>query len=202
MSWPALLASIASTILLAAPFQWFLGAGKATFIRREPSPGSAWGQASFVSGIYAVAWDGLFGGLALDASTAAALLLAASAVALYEWARRTAGRQHLFIGLSGQVPAALLETGPYRWLRHPFYLSYLIAFAAVAVATRSRLGCAVSLASGVLFVVMALHDERTLARSPLAGAYADYRRRTGCLLLLPWHARTAKNDRDTPTSQR
>ena len=200
MSWPALLGSVALTILLAAPFQWFMGAGKATFIRREPSPGAAWGQASFVSGIYAVAWDGLFGGLALDAWTAAALLVAASAVGLHEWARRTAGRQRLFMGFDSRASSTLLGTGPYRWLRHPIYLSYLIAFAAVGVATRSRLGCAVALANGVLFVVMALHDERMLARSPLAEAYADYRRRTGRLLLLPWHARTAKNDRATPTS--
>ena len=73
MSWPALITSIALTILLASPFQWFLGAGGKTFIRREPSPGSAWGQASFASGIMAIAWVGLFGGLAIDIATLAAL---------------------------------------------------------------------------------------------------------------------------------
>ncbi|MCK9689148.1 methyltransferase family protein [Scleromatobacter humisilvae] len=201
MSWPALIASIVLTILLAAPFQWFLGAGARTFIRREPSPGAAWGQASFLSGIMAVAWVGLFGGLAPGATTGAALLLAAAAVALYEWARRTAGPQRLFIGLSGQAPAALLESGPYRWFRHPFYLSYLLAFAAVAVALHSRLGGAVALANTILFVVMALHDEHTLARSPLAPAYARYRRRVGVILLLPWHARSAKNDRGSPSAR-
>ena len=54
-----------------------------------------------------------------------------------------------------------------------------------------RLGVAVALANAALFVVMALHDERTLASSPLAEAYAAYRRRVGVLLLLPRRARDA-----------
>ena len=190
MSWPALITSIVLTILLASPFQWFMGAGKDTFIRREPSPGAVWGQCAFMSGIMAIAWVGLFGGLSLGIATVGALALASGSVVLYEWTRRTVGPQHLFIGLSGQVPGAVLETGPYRHLRHPFYLSYLIAFAAVALAMRSRLGTAVLAANVALFVVMALHDEATLARSPLAGAYADYRRRVGVLLMLPRRART------------
>lgn len=191
MSWPALITSIVLTVLLAAPLQWFIGAGKDTFIRREPSPGSAWGSASFVSGIMAIAWVGLFGGLAIDAATLGALALATVSVALYERARRTVGAQHFYIGLTERVPAALVEAGPYRHLRHPFYLSYLLAFAAVALAMRSRLGSAVALANAALFIVMALHDERTLARSALGEAHADYRRRVGVLLLLPRRARDA-----------
>ncbi len=191
MSWPALITSIVLTILLASPFQWFLGAGARTFIRREPSPGAAWGQTSFLSGIMAVAWVGLFGGLSPDLGTLGALALAAAAVALYEWARRTAGEKYLPIGLSDRVPAAVLERGPYRRMRHPFYLSYLLAFAAVALALRSRLGVGVALANAALFIVMALHDERTLARSALAGDYAAYRRRVGVALLLPWRTPAA-----------
>ena len=56
---------------------------------------------------------------------------------------------------------------------------------------RSRLGTGVALANTALFIVMALHDERTLARSPLAGAYAAYRGRVGMLLLLAWCSEAA-----------
>ncbi len=191
MSWPALIASIVLTLLLAAPFQWFIGAGRDTFVMRQPSQGALWGQVSFISGIAVIAWTGLFGGLAIDAGTLAALVLAAGAVALYEWARRTVGRQRLHVGLSGRVPDALVEDGPYRWLRHPFYLSYLLAFGAAALALRSLAGSLVALANVALFAGMALHDEASLARSPLASAYAAYRRRVGLLLLLPRRTRGA-----------
>ena len=191
MSWPALIASIVLTLLLAAPFQWFIGAGRDTFVMRQPSQGALWGQVSFISGIAVIAWTGLFGGLAIDTGTLAALVLAAGAVALYEWARRTVGRQRLHVGLSGRVPDALVEDGPYRWLRHPFYLSYLLAFGAAALALRSLAGSLVALANVALFAGMALHDEASLARSPLASAYAAYRRRVGLLLLLPRRTRGA-----------
>lgn len=189
MSWPALIASIVLTLLLASPFQWFMGAGRETFVMREPDPGAVWGQLSFVSGIAALAWTGLFGGFAIDAGTLGALAAMAASVTLYEWARRTVGRQRLHIGLSGRVPDAVIEDGPYRWLRHPFYLAYLLAFGAVALALRSRVGCLVALANAALFIAMALHDEASLARSALAAPYAAYRRRTGVLLLLPRRAR-------------
>lgn len=189
MSWPALIASIVLTLLLVAPFQWFMGAGRATFVVRQPDAGALWGQLSFLSGIGVLAWTGLFGGLAIHAATLGALALMATSVALYEWARRTVGPQRLHVGLSGRVPAAVLEDGPYRWLRHPFYLSYLLAFGAVALALRSRTGTGVALANAALFAGMALHDEASLARSPLAPAYAAYRRRVGVLLLLPRRAR-------------
>ena len=190
MSWPALIVSIVLTLLLVAPFQWFMGAGRATFVVRQPDAGALWGQLSFLSGIGVLAWTGLFGGLAIDAGTLGALALMAAAVALYEWARRTVGPQRLHVGLSGRVPGAVMEDGPYRWLRHPFYLAYLLAFGALALAMRSRPGTVDALANGGLFVGMALHDEAALARSPLADAYAAYRRRVGLLLLLPRRART------------
>jgi protein-S-isoprenylcysteine O-methyltransferase Ste14 len=194
MSWPALITSIVLTILLASPFQWFMGAGRDTFIMTQPSQGALWGQASFLSGIAALAWTGLFGGFAIDAGTLGGLALMAAAVTLYEWARRTVGRQRLHIGLSGRVPDAVTEGGPYRWLRHPFYLAYMLAFGAVALALRSRTGTIVALANVALFAGMALHDEAALARSPLASAYAAYRGRVGMLLLLPRRAREGAPD--------
>ena len=194
MSWSALITSIVLTLLLASPFQWFMGAGRDTFVMTQPSQGALWGQVSFLSGIAALAWTGLFGGLAIDAGTLGGLALMAASVTLYEWARRSAGRQRLHIGLSGRVPDAVLEAGPYRWLRHPFYLAYMLAFGAVALVLRSRTGAIVALANVALFAGMALHDEASLARSALAAPYAAYRRRVGVLLVLPRRAREGTRD--------
>ena len=199
MTWPALITSIVLTILLASPFQWFMGAGAKTFIRRGPSPGSAWGSASFASGIMAIAWVGLFGGLAIDAGTLAALALAlaAAAVMLDEWARRTVGARQLYIGLTDRVPGAVLETGPYRRLRHPFYLSYPLAFGAVALATRSRLG--VARVGGERWAVHRRWRCMTSARSRTArwlrGDHAAYRRRDRASLCCCPGARAAQAHR-------
>ena len=60
---------------------------------------------------------------------------------------------------------------------------------AVARAMRSRLGAAMLALNTLLFVAMALHDEASRARSPLADAHAAYSRRIGLLPFLPWRAR-------------
>ena len=64
--------------------------------------------------------------------TAAIVLLAA--VALYEWARWTIRERRFHIAWSGDVPDELCASGPYAFVRHPVYLSYLLAFVAVPIA--------------------------------------------------------------------
>jgi len=60
--------------------------------------------------------------------------LALCSVVLYEWTRRTVVDRNFYVGLAGEVPGAVCDAGPYRYVRHPFYLSYIVAFVGVAVA--------------------------------------------------------------------
>ena len=83
---------------------------------------------------------------------------------LYEWTRRTVVDRNFYVGLSGEVPPAVCETGPYRYVRHPFYLSYMIAFFGMAVAFPSWVTAVVSLANMALFIYMAMDDERVRIR--------------------------------------
>lgn len=183
---PDIAQSVGATLALALPFQWYTVAGARTF-RRPPwgGVGAVLGQSSFAAGSLIALWSGLFGGLRMDPVVIASLGVMAISVALYEWTRRTVGEQRFFIGLEGEVPEALCESGPYRYMRHPFYLSYVLAHLATAAAIRTPLAVALSAASVLLFVYMAWDDERTLARSRLAEAYGPYRKRVGLLLLFP-----------------
>ena len=58
----------------------------------------------------------------------------ALSVALYEWARQTIWGRRFGLGWGDHVPEALCASGPYRYIRHPIYLSYLLAFLAVLIA--------------------------------------------------------------------
>jgi protein-S-isoprenylcysteine O-methyltransferase Ste14 len=109
-------------------------------------------------------------------------VLAAGVVVLYEWTRRTAVDRNFYVGLAGEVPGALCEVGPYRYVRHPFYLSYMLAFVVVAVAFPSFVVAIVCILNIGLFIYMALDDERVLLASPLGAAYAAYRGRVGAFL--------------------
>jgi protein-S-isoprenylcysteine O-methyltransferase Ste14 len=101
------------------------------------------------------------------------------AVALYEWTRHTIKDRRFHIAWSGQVPAAVCEEGPYRYVRHPAYASYVLAFAAIPVALPGWIGLAIFLFNAGLFAHAARDDERSMAASTLAAEYARYKARVG-----------------------
>lgn len=77
-------------------------------------------------------------------------------------------------------PAALIERGPYRRLRHPMYLAEL----AIAVGAPLALGAWLTLALSALFITLVFHriaaEERYLAAR--FGGYSDYAARTNRLV--------------------
>jgi protein-S-isoprenylcysteine O-methyltransferase Ste14 len=175
---------LAFILWMACPFLYFMTTGAKIFtVPMLLDSGAMLGELSFVSGIVCVLCMGLFRGLLLPVALCG-FVLALSSLLLYEWTRRTVIDRHFYIGLSGEVPPAVCETGPYRYVRHPFYLSYMIAFLAMAVAFPSWATGMVCLANIALFVYMAVDDERTLSGSALAVEYRNYQGRVGMFLPL------------------
>jgi protein-S-isoprenylcysteine O-methyltransferase Ste14 len=128
-----------------------------------------------------VLFMGLFYRLLMPAAVCGAFL-ALGSVMLYEWTRRTVIDRNFYVGLSGEVPGALCDKGPYRFVRHPFYLSYMVAFVAVAVAFPSAIVSGVCVLNIGLFVYMAFDDERVLLASAIAAHYNSYKGRVGMFL--------------------
>jgi protein-S-isoprenylcysteine O-methyltransferase Ste14 len=166
---------------LGGVFIHFFYAGARTFYAdsREDGPGPAISQGAFFFGGLLPIWLlGLYQPIHLPNGIVAACLLATS-IALYEWARATIWGRRFGIGWGQHVPEELCELGPYRRVRHPLYLSYLLAFAASFVALPHWITGSMVLASIALFTHAAQSDERRIAESPLAGQYAEYRQRVG-----------------------
>jgi len=164
------------------PFVYFLSAGAKTFtVPAVRDDGAVLGQFSFVSGTLCVFCLGFYQALVWYQALCGAVLALCSLV-LYEWTRRTVIDRNFYTGLGGEVPAAVCESGPYQLVRHPFYLSYIVAFLGAMTAFPSLVMGGVCLANLALFVYMAIDDERVLLRSPLAQDYEAYRKRVGMFL--------------------
>ena len=83
------------------------------------------------------------------------------------------------------APAHLVTYGPYRRIRHPFYTSFLLAFAA-AVAYFPHWGTLLGLAYAVVALnLTAGREERRLAASEFGEEYRRYLDRTGRFLPRP-----------------
>jgi len=164
---------------VVGPLMYFITAGAKIFTAPALHDGGAQlGQFSFVASMMCVLCIGFFQALVWYHALCG-MLLALISLVLYQWAWRTVIDRNFYTGLRGEVPAAVCESGPYKFLRHPFYLSYMVAFLGAAAASPSLVTAAVSTLGVALFVYMAFDDERVLLRSGLAADYEAYRRRVG-----------------------
>ncbi len=81
-----------------------------------------------------------------------------------------------------EQPHSLVDQGPYRLVRHPFYVSYSIFWFGWAVATWSVWSIPSVLILLWLYISAARMEERNFAASPLSSDYLAYKARTGFFL--------------------
>ncbi|MDB5539492.1 MAG: Nickel-cobalt-cadmium resistance protein [Devosia sp.] len=112
---------------------------------------------------------------------AAGIVLMAGSLGLF-WAAIFASREaRLLLAFDEKKPHGLISIGPYKHVRHPFYLSYLTFWTGWTLATWHPLGLVPLAVIGCIYVTAALGEERKFENSPLADEYRNYRKRAGFL---------------------
>lgn len=118
-----------------------------------------------------------------EIGAAAGIVLYSLAVTVFlsaiEAARRTR-LQRAFV--DEPLPDRLITEGPYRWVRHPFYLGYILGAVAAPVATDSPALIVIAVMTIGLTVSAAIREERVWLKSARGAAYREYRRQTGMFL--------------------
>lgn len=86
-------------------------------------------------------------------------------------------------------PQTFVSTGPYRWVRHPFYLSFMLAATAGAcIAGQPLLLLTVIVLFGCYYTA-AKSEEASFVQTDFASAYESYRTTTGMFLPRLWSRR-------------
>jgi protein-S-isoprenylcysteine O-methyltransferase Ste14 len=80
---------------------------------------------------------------------------------------------------SNDAPKHIVTWGAYRHVRHPFYVSFLLAFAAAVLFLPHPVVVALALYVVVVLSLTAAREERRLAASELGEEYKEYIRHTG-----------------------
>lgn len=169
-------------IVLGCAFVYFLSAGQRTFASSgDDDTGAIWAQLAFGSGAATALFMGLRVPIRVINSIASVVVLIGS-LTLYEWARHVIRERGFYIAWSGNVPDALCDRGPYAWIRHPIYVSYMLAFVATLVAMPGIVTLAVLAFNVALFMHAAWSDERSLNSGAFGTEYARYKERTGMFL--------------------
>jgi protein-S-isoprenylcysteine O-methyltransferase Ste14 len=110
---------------------------------------------------------------------AAGLLLA---LALYQWAAASIRGRTFSLAGDDDVPQFVHRTGPYAYIRNPFYASYLLAEVSTVVMRPSAWGVAVVVFAFIYTEWLARFEEGKFEKSPAAREYAQYKARTGRLM--------------------
>jgi len=123
-----------------------------------------------------------------------AIALALLSGVLFAWAVLTTGLRRLTAVFSEDLPAELIVSGPFRFVRNPFYLAYVLAYLQALVAARSWWAACPLVVMAFLYYRAALFEERKFLRGDLALQYRRYAATTGRFLpmFIP-RARTTSN---------
>lgn len=161
-------------------FQMALGAH---FTRAGKLPRATVALAALSAAVYLSAILHLFvvGAPRLPLAAGAAILMICSLL-LFRHARRSSPPRTLAVAFERSDPAQIVSHGPYRYIRHPFYVSYMLYWTAAFLSAPHPLIGAGALTILVLYAILAGREERALLASPLGPKYRQYQRRSGRFL--------------------
>jgi protein-S-isoprenylcysteine O-methyltransferase Ste14 len=104
------------------------------------------------------------------------------AMAVFTWAVRYTRKSPPTLAYDTDEPSFLFHHGPYQYVRHPFYLSYMLFWTGTAFATPGLLPWIVPMLMLAVYSNAARREEQKFAHSGLANAYRDYRSKVGMFL--------------------
>jgi len=122
---------------------------------------------------------GLLPGLLHPVSLAVGLAMVVLGYAGTLWTYAALGESWR-IGINPKEKTAMVSRGPYRWIRHPLYLTQIVMLAGAALVLPTLVSFA-TLALHWLCVRLKVADEESYLDKTHGAAYRDYRSRTGSL---------------------
>jgi len=99
--------------------------------------------------------------------------------ALFSWAIQTTYRRRLTVAYNPDIPDFILQSGPFRLVRHPFYSSYLLFWLSLMVMEPSIISASAAVLLFGFYLNAAKFEEAKFARSAVASAYKGYAAQTG-----------------------
>jgi protein-S-isoprenylcysteine O-methyltransferase Ste14 len=108
-----------------------------------------------------------------------ALLVFSACLTLLFWTTRATQQLRLHVAFDPVAPDSIMRGGPYRYIRHPFYASYILFWTACAIATLHPLSLGFLVVIAAINLTAARREERAFAGSAFAADYDDYRRSAG-----------------------
>lgn len=176
MTWPQWVVSGAILLNSIA----FILATKVVFRADKAEALSYTFMASFLAILGATVWFLLHYPSHQPLRLGSAFVLALISCWVFFWSSKTIRKRPFTVIFSPDVPQFLNQDGPYGYVRHPFYTSYLCNFYAAAIMTEHMIApIATSAAITAIYFYAAHVEENKFCQSSLRAEYQAYQGRTG-----------------------
>jgi protein-S-isoprenylcysteine O-methyltransferase Ste14 len=120
------------------------------------------------------------------AAAISGIALQLAGLALFVASVQATRETRLTLAFDNDLPTHVTRIGPYRWVRHPFYLSYILFWVGCACAAPSISTVTTAAVLAVLYLIAAIKEERKFASSEIANEYNAYKQRSGLLWPKPF----------------
>jgi protein-S-isoprenylcysteine O-methyltransferase Ste14 len=112
----------------------------------------------------------------------AGAVVALASTGLVIWTWRTHRVRLSLWHMENDAPASIVTSGPYAFIRHPFYTSFLLGMLG-ALLHAPHVGLLATLVyAGIALTITAAREERRLSASAFGAEYVAYMKRTGRFL--------------------
>lgn len=110
------------------------------------------------------------------------ILLSTCSLSLFVVSIREFHNDMPMLALSSNQTEKLVFTGPYSFVRHPIYLSYIINWIAPVVLTLNIFAAVAVMGIITMYINIAIAEERVIEQSPLSHSYRLYQREVPMLI--------------------
>ena len=177
------LVALVAYVACMASFSWAM---QRFFTKQSAARSPGQQLVVYLGGAFALAQAGCLATPPMGSWLSMAFCLWALSLILF-WAAVAANRARpLTWAFEPNQPDHLVSTGPYRWIRHPFYLSYTLCWLGPPIATGKPWLLIPVFVMLLLYWRAASAEEANFLSSPLAPAYREYQSRTGRFLPAPF----------------
>ncbi len=104
------------------------------------------------------------------------LIVQIFALALFWITIRETRTANLLAVFTDKNPGSLVTTGPYKFVRHPFYSAYLLFWLGWAIATGSWVSMVLFVIMFMTYWIAASGEEQKFEDTAMADQYADFKR--------------------------
>ena len=165
-------------VVCLAAFVW---ARSKFFVRTGDAPPLRFGLRPLgtIFGVGAIATLLLDVGARIRGVPSVAIALFVGSLIVFAMAVRSFNGRPPAIAFTPGPPERLMIRGPYRYIRHPFYVSYILFWAGVLIASPSVFTLIAFVVMFALYIKAARFEEAEILGSTLGLEYRNYVSRTG-----------------------